>query len=231
MINFDEIYTQAVSLFDDPEIKKAYEDNRIRFSKLMYPFLNSSLSLFTNPSMIGRMLSEYVEPKGTMEIFESDGKTLEFKLSFIPDSNCLIECLADGKRVDFSYDINLNKIVFFDLIESGKEYSVECYSVGYFITDLNVTNNKDIDKDIRNKTVSILARLLILSWGEHTKNFLLDIQNILMDTDFKLHPASNALNAKINFVNQLTDTMYQLQNKLSYIIRFASNANWGRRYN
>ena len=231
MISFSEIYKQAISLFDDPEITEAYDSNKMSFDKLMYPFLNASLSLFTNPSMIGRMLSDYIEPKGTMEIFDSDGQTLEFELSFVPEKDCLFECFADGIKVDFSYDKDLNKIVFFEQIEAGKEYSVECYFEGCFNTDLKVTNNAPIDKDIRNKTISILARLLVSAWGEKTKNYLLDIQNILTDTDFQLHPASNALNAKVNFVQRITEELYQLQNKLSHIIRFASSANWGRRYN
>lgn len=231
MISFNNIYEQAVSLFDDPEITEAYDNNKIKFAKLMYPFLNSSLSLFTNPSMIGRMLSDYIEPIGTMEIFDSDGETLEFELSFVPNEDCLFECLADGKRVDFSYDKNLNKIIFVDKIEKDKQYSVECYYFGGFNTDLKVTDNVSIDRDIKNKTISILARLLVFSWGEKTKNFLLDIENILTDTDFSLHPASNALNAKINFIQQITEETYQLQNKLGHIIRFASSADWGRRYN
>lgn len=231
MISFYEIYKQAISLFDDPEITEAYDKNIIKFAKMMYPFLNSSLSLFTNPSMIGRMLSDYIEPKGTMEIFDSDGKTSEFELSFVPEEDCLFECLADGKKVDFLYNKDLNTVIFSDIVEIGKEYSVECYSAGYFVTDLKITNNAIIDKDVRNKTIGILARLLVLSWGEKTKNFLLDIENILTDADFKLHPASNALNSKIKFVGQLNDGVYQLQNKLGHIIRFASSADWGRRYN
>ena len=231
MIFFNEIYKQAISLFDDPDITMAYDNNKIQFYKMMYPFLNSSLSLFTNPSMIGRMLSDYIEPKGTMEIFESDGKTNEFELSFTPEYNCLFDCLADGKKIDYIYDNKSNKVIFSEIIDTGKIYSIECYSIGYFNTSLNVTNNNSIDKDIKNKTISILARLLVLAWGEKTKNFLLDIENILTDTDFSLHPASNALNSKIAFVKQITEETYQLQNKLSHIIRFASNADWGRRYN
>ena len=57
------------------------------------------------------------------------------------------------------------------------------------------------------------------------------VDSLLTDTDFSLHPASNALNSKIAFVKQITEETYQLQNKLSHIIRFASNADWGRRYN
>lgn len=231
MISFYEIYKQAVSLFEDPDIKIAYETNKISFAKLLYPFLNSSLSLFTNPSMIGRMLSDYVEPRGIMEIFDSDGVTTEFELSFVPDNDCFFECLADSKRVDFSYNKESNTIIFSENIDANKKYSVECYSMGFFNTDLNITNNLNIDRDIRNKTVGILARLLVLAWGEKTKNFLLDIENVLKDTDFNLHPASNALNSKINFVKQITEDTYQLQNKLGHIIRFASSADWGRRYN
>lgn len=231
MISFYEIYGQSIALFDDPKITEAYDLNKISFAKMMYPFLNSSLSLFTNPSMIGRMLVDYEEPLGLTEVFDSDGKTNTFELSLNPTGNDMLEFKEDGKIVEAEYDANKNKVTFPNILEVGKTYSVECYNCGYFKTDLSVTGNKSIDADIKSKTISIIARLLVLSWGEKTKNFLLDIENLLTDTDFNIHPASSALKSKIEFVNQLNTGVYQLQNKLAHIIRFARIADWGRRYN
>ena len=231
MISFYEIYRQAITLFDDPKITEAYDYNKISFAKMMYPFLNSSLSLFTNPSMIGRMLADYKEPLGLTEVFEADGVSHIFTLSINPTEQDMLEFKADGKVVEAEYDANENKVIFSQILEAGKTYSVECYSCGYFTTDLAITGNKSIDLDIRNKTISIMSRLLVLTWGEKTKNFLLDIENLLTDTDFKIHPAGSALKAKMEFVNQLNNDIYQIQNKLAHIIRFASHADWGKRYN
>lgn len=231
MISFYEIYKQAVALFDDPKITEAYDFNKIKFAKMMYPFLNSSLSLFTNPSIIGMMLVDYEEPLGLMEVFDADGLTNTFDLSLNPSENDMLEFKEDGKIVVGEYDANSKKVTFPNIIEVGKTYSVECYKCGYFKTDLCVTGNKITDADIKNKTIGILSRLLLLSWGEKTKNFLLDIENVLTDTDFNIHPASSALKSKIEFVSQLNSGIYQLQNKLAHIIRFAKSADWGRRYN
>jgi hypothetical protein len=52
MILFKEIYRKAIKLFDDPDIQKAYDENEIRFEKLMYDYLQNGLVLFTDPTAI-----------------------------------------------------------------------------------------------------------------------------------------------------------------------------------
>lgn len=231
MIEFKEIYAQAIALFDDPDIKKAYEENIIEFDKLMYPFLNASFSLFTQPLLIGEVLSDYLEPDGKMEIFDSDGINNSFKLSFIPKENSIFEFIEDGIIVDGIYDSEKNIVTFPNVLDKGKEYSFESYFVGCFNNDLNITGKKNLDATMRNQVISILARLLVRTWGENNRNFLLDIQNILRDGEFSLHPASAALNSKDKWIKHLEEEIYQLQNKLSHNLRFSSNANWVRRYN
>ena len=88
-----------------------------------------------------------------------------------------------------------------------------------------------MDTIIRNQVISILARMLVRAWGENNRNFLLDIQNILRDSEFSLHPASAALNSKDKWLKHLEEEIYQLQNKLSHNLRFASNSDWVRRFN
>ena len=68
-ISFNEIYTKAIALFDDPKITKAYNTNQIQFKKLMYTFLQNAIALFTNPVSIGTSLVNYAPPFGKMEIF------------------------------------------------------------------------------------------------------------------------------------------------------------------
>lgn len=231
MIMFDEIYNQAIVLFDDPEITEAFEQNKIYFFKLMYPFLNTSCSLFTQPFLICEKLSNSSQPKGTMEIFVSDGETTEFKLSFQPLENSIFEYKADGKVINGTYDSITNSVTFDEKIEKDKGYSIESYFIGSFNDDFKLTGKNGLDTTIKNQIISILARMLVKSWGEDKRNFLLDIQNILRDGEFSLHPASSALRAKDEWIAHLDEEIYQLQNKLSHNIRFAANSNWVRRYN
>lgn len=234
MIWFYDIYKQAVSLFNDPDITEAYDTNKIRFAKLMHPYLEASIPFFTNPSIIGRLLSDFEEPKGTTEIFISDGNTLTYNLSFTPDNieNSLFEFIGDGKVIGGTYDKNSNTVTFDQIIESGKEYSFEVYYGGKFTSEFQITSNSMLNAQIDVQVTGILARLLVKVWGENTRNYLLDIQNVLSDNDFKLHPSGPVLKAKVEWLNKIDEETNQMQNKLAHIIRFGrTSSNWGRRYN
>ena len=228
-IMFNQIYDKAIGLFDDPKLKMAYDTNKMLFYKLMYPFLNNSFALFTNPLQVANELSDYTEPQGTMEIFESDGENTQFKLSFIPDSNSIFQFLADGKKIDGEYNQENNTVTFSKKIEQGKEYSVEAYSCGCFNSDFKLTNKTTTNNAIILQIEDILARFVVIAWGEKTRNFLLDIQNILTDTDFELHPNSQALKSKLAWLEQLHEEICRFQNKLGMTIRFSNSANWGKR--
>ena len=228
-IMFNEIYDKAIGLFDDPKLTIAYRTNKVLFYKLMYPFLNNSFALFTNPLQIANELSDYTEPSGTMEIFESDGKTKEFKLSFQPQENSVFQFLANGSIIEAEYNKETNVVTFSKEIEQGQEYSIEAYFCGCFNSDFNLTNKTVTNNAIKLQIADILARFIVIAWGEKTRNFLLDIQNILTDTDFQLHPQSQALKSKIAWLEQLQEEICRFQNKLGMAIRFSNNANWGRR--
>ena len=83
-ILFSEIYEKSIGLFDDPKITLSYKKNKIQFHKLMYTYLQNSISMFNNPARIGFLLSKYTAPKGTMEVFQGDGinSTFIFTLFF-----------------------------------------------------------------------------------------------------------------------------------------------------
>ena len=228
MIDFNEIYTQAVVLFDDPDIKEAYDNNKIMFAKIMYPYLLSSYSNFQNPSIIGMQLSDMQEPDGKQELFKANGIDKKF-ISEIPYKDNSLYCYYEnGKRVNGTYDYNENIVEFENILSDG-DYIFERYFPGCFNTNLNITNNTAWNKDIRSKTINILARLLLISWANSKKNFLLDIQNILTDSDFNLHSASAALNSKIIWIQDLLSEVLAIENRLGFIIRFSKSADWGKR--
>ena len=40
---FSDVYTKAIALFDDPRITKAYETDRVQFSKIMYTYMQNAI--------------------------------------------------------------------------------------------------------------------------------------------------------------------------------------------
>lgn len=67
---------------------------------------------------------------------------------------------------------------------------------------------------------NILARLLVKAWGEEERNMLLDIRNIMQDSDFKLTGNDKILTSKNAWINQLDSEVLQYQNRLAWMIRF-----------
>lgn len=189
-IFFSEIYDKAIALLGDPKLKIAYSENKIKFYKLMSPYLMNSFSLFTNPIQISVELSKYTPPEGKAEIFIGDGESKVFDLSFVPNVNSVYQVIKDGKTVSAIYDSESNTITLEDPSENGSKYTCEFYFAGKFDSDFNITAKKEINLNISLQVKEILSRLTVLAWGEHNRNFLLDIQNILTTSDFKLHPSA-----------------------------------------
>jgi len=223
-ISFAKIYSKAIGLFDDPKITIAYNTNLMQFYKLMYVYLQNSIALFNNPLSVVDLLSEYTEPNGQMEIFESDGVNNIFTLSedFQIEDNSIYQYIAHGEKVTAVLDKENRTVTFSEVLPEGQEYSIEQYSIGKFKCDFTTIGGTDsIKRNIIQYSQDILARLLVKSWGESTRNFLLDIQNILTDSDFKLHSSSNALRPKNDWIDQLDTEILQYQNKLAWNIRMA----------
>lgn len=229
-ILFTEIYRKAIALFDDPKITKAYENNKIQFYKLMYTYLQNSISSFNNPSDIAFRLANYNEPIGQMEVFIANDVDNEFTLDidFNLLDNSTYQYMENGIIVQGTLDKINRKVIFPNILSEGEEYSFEQYYVGEFLDDLSgMTSNANMQKSIKIQIKDILSRLLIKSWAEQTRNFLVDIQNILTDHDFKVHPASNALRSKNEWLGQLEQESLQCQNKLAWILKIIKNSEGG----
>ena len=222
VISFKDIYTKAIGLFDDPKITAAYNSNLIQFYKLMYVYLQNSISLFNNPLSVMKLISNFEEPTGQMEIFEADGISKEFELDseFQIKENSSYEYIANGERVSAKFNKDTRTVIFDEVLPIGQQYSFEQYSSGKIECDLGDNGlSTMVQINILNCIKDILARLLVKTWGENTRNFLLDIQNILTDSDFNVHSASSALKAKNEWLNQLDREILQYQNKLAWNIR------------
>ena len=222
IIPFQDIYAKAIGLFDDPKITAAYNSNLIQFYKLMYVYLQNSISLFNNPLSVVKLISDFEEPSGQMEIFESDGVQAIFTLDseFQLKENSVYHYVANGQTVNATINKKNRTVIFPDVLKKGEQYSIEQYCIGHFNCDFTAMETSKLEQiNIVNNIKDILARLLIKSWGENTRNFLLDIQNILTDSDFNVHSSANALRAKNGWIEQLDKEILQYQNKLAWNIR------------
>lgn len=236
-ILFSDIYNKSIALFNDPKITVAYETDKIQYEKLMYSFLQNAIGMFHNPSAIAIKLSDYDPPKGTMEVFEGDGETQTFELSedFEIIENSKYTYIEGNRRVTgkITKDEDTGKytVAFPDILPQGQQYAVEQYFCGRFNADFKGLNRNapKQEKMIEAQVKDILARLLIQAWAESQRNDYNDVNNILTDTDFKLHPAYNMLKENNNFVQKLNMESNEMQTRLGWIIRFGqSNSYIGR---
>lgn len=230
MILFEEIYNKAVVLFDDPKITTAYEENKIAFCKHMYGFFNN-VSIY-EPVIIGQILSDITNPIGQMEIFESNGTSSEFNVEMDIPENSIIMFYADGNICNGTYNAEDKKVTFEEnTLKEVKEYGLEYYYPGSYNGNFSSISNDDfVTNDIEQKVKNILARLLVIAWGESVKNMLVDIQGILRDTDFKLTPNSQILSAKVKWIDDLYRQNFAEQNKLSWRIRYSHNRGKFKRF-
>lgn len=233
-ILFSEIYAKAIALFDDPKITIAYNTNKIQFNKLMYTFLQNAIAMFTNPSSIGARLANYSEPSGLLQTFEGDGETTTFDLDpdFVLKDNSLYIFTEGDLKVEALIDQENHTVTFPDILPAGQQYSIEQYYVGEFNDDFSEGFNAKTTSGntlVKNEIKDILARLLVKSWAESERNLLLDIRNIMQDSDFKITGNDRVLRSKDQWVDHLDTEILQLQNKLAWNIRFMNGSqNIGR---
>lgn len=230
-ILFSEIYTKAIALFDDPKITKAYNTNEVQFYKLMYTYLQNAIALFINPVVIGAKLSMYEPPQGLMDIYEADGVHNTFMVDesinlYDPTKQENIGryihvFIEDGKYVEAEIDYETRQITFPDILPKGKEYAFEQYYIGEFTENFNgLSMSPSADNLIIGQIKDVLARLLVKAWAEEERNLLLDIRNLMQDSDFKIMGNDRILRSKNAWVDQLDSEILQIQNKLAWGIRF-----------
>lgn len=222
MILYKDIYRRAINLLDDPDISRAYVENTVKFEKMMYPYLENGLAYFTDPTAIAWLLTDRTSPSGQMEVFEykevSDNSVI---LGMTPSEDSDFVCMINGK-IDNGASVSQNGegqwvATFSQPIEEESEVSVEWYSAGQFNTDFSTAATPLVSSAvISQRVLEILSRATVLAWAEQNKNFILEIRNILTDTDFKLYAEANNTNSKINWVDKMRREIATIQNKLCW---------------
>ena len=229
MILFKEIYKKAIALFDDPDIQRAYYEDAVEWEKIMLPYLQNYAVLFTNPTRVTSQLLSQTSPEGILEIFEgndSDTYTLSTQPMAGADFSCMIAGVIDSRA---QYDSEHNSVKFSKVVPAGTECSVEWYFCGAFNTDFHDAASPTTSAaQISASVVDILARALVLNWAENEKNFVLEIRNLLTDTDFRMYSPANSVRAKTEWVKQLRFDFDTMTNKLSW--NLFSRAQHGGRY-
>lgn len=217
MLPYKTIYNQAIDLFDDPIYSKAYKEDTVRWEKMMYPHLINGLADFTNPTKIRYELINRTEPTGKIEIFDGDGSAT-YTLSTTPaegsDFSYMINGLYDYQA---TYDADTNSVTFSKIVPVNSKCSVEWYQPGCFTSDFSSAAAPTVDSAIiQQKVTEILARALVYEWASKEQNFLLDIKNLLTDTDFKIYSPANSIKAKVQWANSLKYNLDTLTNNLAW---------------
>ena len=71
--------------------------------------------------------------------------------------------------------------------------------------------------------------MLVMAWAEGERNELLDIRNLMTDSDFKISNNGIILNSKNKWLDQLQNETLRLKNKLGWNVRIMNGSrNIGR---
>lgn len=222
MILFNEIFSKAVNLFDDPDIRFDYVNSPIGFAKRMLPFLMSGKKLFVSPTAIVDKLSIFDVPQGELEeITVEVGETPsdQFVLSTTPVQGSVFEYWIGTDRVKATYDYVTNTVTFPRVINVGETCSVEWYYAGAFTADFSTALRSDFPMNsIMESIENILAQGIVCAWDENEMNRALENRNILSDTDFSFYSPANSAKAKVDHHKQVLREMDTLISELNWRI-------------
>lgn len=227
MITYKEVYERAINLFDDPNILRAYMSDKIKFQKIMYPFLVNGVSIITAPTGVCEALASCSAPKGQREEFSGNNSAV-YSVSITPEEGADMCYYINGKIDDGAvYDKDQQQVTFSQVVKENDTCAIEWYSSGEFLGDLDKVAGNMPKTSLRERVIDLLARATVISWADKERNFLLDIRNLLTDTDFKLHSSASSLHSKIEWVNDLRQEIFNLQNKLDWDLRNQNRSYYG----
>lgn len=217
MLLFKDIYEKAINLFDDPIIKKAYVEDTVRWERLMWPHLENGINEFSNPTQIAYLLVDQIPPSGQVETFVGNGgRTYNTDAGFVPAEGADFSFMI-GKEYDRDAVYANGVVTFSKDVPTGTACSASWYFAGAFRTDFSAASSPTTSAGvIEYKVKDILAHALLVAWASNERDFLLDIKNVLTDTDFKVYSPANSLRAKTEWVSRLKKEFDTQTNKLSW---------------
>lgn len=103
MILFSEIFSRAVNLFDDPDIRKNYINNPVKFQQIMRGFLLNGIHYWTYPTGLTDKFKQYSDASGFSEEDQGDGNA-SYTLTTTPPEGSVFNYYINGVKVQGSYD-------------------------------------------------------------------------------------------------------------------------------
>ena len=210
-VNFENIYSLSIGLFNDPLISNTFSTSPIQYFQIMYTYLQNAITRFNNPSTIQSTLSLVNNPSGQTEVFNGNGTTTVFTLSSTPLTNSYFQCTINNVIYTTTFNYTTNQATIAIPIPSGQTGSIQWYFAGQFTDPQNLLDST---------AQGILARLILTEWVLKERNFLMDIRRLLGDTDFKLISEANSLNAKSKWYNDIREEAEKRMNQYSWSLRF-----------
>lgn len=231
MIYFYDIFERAFNLFDDPDISRKYYEDQAGFQSDMHDYLMVGKNKFTYPTAITDKLIVCDEAVGYMESDSGNGTDTYTLEQTVANNGEKVgfTFAVDGKPIQAQYNAEDNSVTFERNIEATETWSVSWFYAGAFSADFSDCLRSDFPMDaIMDKVVTILAYALLSTWGDKEVGRVLEVRNILTDTDFKMYSPANSARAKVEWRNQMNRDMDTLVSELNW--RIMSTPKGGSRF-
>lgn len=231
MIYFKDIFDRAFNLFDDPDISRKYYCDQAGFQRDMLDYLLIGKNKFTSPTAITDQLIRVDEPVGKMESDSGSGTNSYVLLSQVPNKGQGVGFTFSigGENVPGSYDPETNSAVFERDVKADETWSVAWFYAGAYTADFRGCLRSDFPMDaIMDKVINILAYGLLSAWGDKEVGRVLEVRNILTDTDFSMYSPANSARAKKEWRDQMNRDMDTLVSELTW--RIMSTPKGGSRF-
>ena len=231
MIYFYDIFARSISLFDDPDISRKYYEDQAGFQSDMLDFLIIGKDKFTQPVAITDKLIQCEEAIGYSESDSGDGHSTYVLDQTVHNHGDKVGFTyrVNGKPIGATYDSETNSVTFERPIETTETWEVSWFYAGAFSADFSKALRSDFPMEaIMEKVITILAYALCSAWGDKEVGRVIEVRNILTDTDFKMYSPANSARAKVDWRNQMNRDMDTLVSELNW--RIMSTPRGGARF-
>lgn len=221
MILFYDIFELAFSLFDDPDISQKYFNDQAGFQRDMLDFLKVGKNKFTSPTAITDKLLYTDDAVGYTETDSGTGTDTYVLEQQVANQGIGVgfTYMIGNERVHGSYDAETNSVTFCREVTADETWTVSWFYAGAYTADFSGCFRSDFPMSaIMDKVKTILAYALLSAWGDKEVGRVLEVRNILTDTDFKLASPANSARAKVAWRNQMNRDMDTLVSELNWRI-------------
>lgn len=224
MIYFYDIFERAFQIFDDPDLSRKYCFDQAGFQRDMLDYLIVGKNKFTSPTAITDKLLQFSKSQGMSISDSGDGS----------DTYILADAASypvnNGEKVGFSYKIgnkpvrgsydpNNHSVTFERAVTPDEQWTMSWFYAGAFTADFSGCYRSDYPMDaLMEKVINILAYALLSAWGDKEVGRVLEVRNILTDTDFTMYSPANSARAKMEWRDQMNKDMDTLVSELNWRI-------------